>query len=239
MNRTRGGAAQLRRPGQSRCDCLKNLAVLCFNLRTIQKQHTQRCVVFVPLRRLERRHLPPEGSALSTELQGPFCTHSNASLTELQVRTTTRLSLSLTCSGYIESSEGRGIIGSGENFSQYLDIKLKPSPMISMRALVGAAGFEPATSRTRTVRSTGLSHAPNLTHTLPLGGGSVNNSYQSRRVYLSKQVLWRFKLIYLDSGSLFPRGRSQTTKYFWEFFFWNCYVFRKIAIQTNGRPKAS
>ncbi len=24
----------------------------------------------VPLRRLERRHLPPEGSALSTELQG-------------------------------------------------------------------------------------------------------------------------------------------------------------------------
>ncbi len=26
--------------------------------------------------------------------------------------------------------------------------------------MVGAAGFEPATSRTRTVRSTGLSHAP-------------------------------------------------------------------------------
>ena len=50
-----------------------------------------------------------------------------------------------------------------------------------MRAAVGAAGFEPATSRTRTVRSTGLSHAPNLLHTLPLGSTSVNNSRESGR----------------------------------------------------------
>jgi hypothetical protein len=33
---------------------------------------------------------------------------------------------------------------------------------------VGAAGFEPATSRTRTVRSTGLSHAPQRLRVYPL-----------------------------------------------------------------------
>ena len=41
-----------------------------------------------PLRRLERRHLPPEGSALSTELQGRFIGHSTpAHLTEQGERT--------------------------------------------------------------------------------------------------------------------------------------------------------
>ena len=34
---------------------------------------------------------------------------------------------------------------------------------ITLRSKVGAAGFEPATSRTRTVRATGLRYAPNET----------------------------------------------------------------------------
>ena len=34
---------------------------------------------------------------------------------------------------------------------------------LSLRSTVGAAGFEPATSRTRTVRATGLRYAPNET----------------------------------------------------------------------------
>jgi hypothetical protein len=38
-----------------------------------------------PLRRLERRHLPPEGSALSTELQGHLREHSNVTHSEVQV----------------------------------------------------------------------------------------------------------------------------------------------------------
>jgi hypothetical protein len=56
-----------------------------------------------------------------------------------------------------------------------------------MRAAVGAAGFEPATSRTRTVRSTGLSHAPNLLHTLPLGGTSVNDSWEFGAIQREKE----------------------------------------------------
>jgi hypothetical protein len=38
------------------------------NHRKTAREHSR--AVRVPLRRLERRHLPPEGSALSTELQG-------------------------------------------------------------------------------------------------------------------------------------------------------------------------
>jgi hypothetical protein len=41
-------------------------------------------------------------------------------------------------------------------------VKKKGQHTQSCPFLVGAAGFEPATSRTRTVRSTGLSHAPLL-----------------------------------------------------------------------------
>ena len=46
-------------------------------------------------------------------------------------------------------------------------IKRRPRGACVLAVLVGAKGFEPSTSRSRTVRSTGLSHAPLLS---PLGG---------------------------------------------------------------------
>lgn len=67
-----------------------------------------------PLRRLERRHLPPEGSALSTELQGRFFGHSTPAHLTQQGERTRQPKVARPCRGARQAGQGlrpvRGLV---------------------------------------------------------------------------------------------------------------------------------